>query len=411
MITLEHCRSLDAADPLRPFADRFERPAGDRIFLDANSIGAMPRTVPARLERLCREVWTNERRRAWSSTDWLDRPRAIGAALAPLVGARPEDVTVADNTTVNLFKLLAQAWTIRRSGHVVVSERGNFPTDLYVLQGMARFLGGAPEIRLVDGDDDLAEAIDADVAVVHLSLVDYRSSRRRDMGAVNARAKAAGALTLWDLSHAAGAIPIDLMGTGADFAVSCGYKYLCGGPGAPALIWAHPDHGDAAWPAICGWMGHADTFAFAGDYVPMPGVGRYATGTPPVIANEAFWAMAEIWAEVDPTTLWAKHRALGDLLIALLDQECGGLGIAIAAPVDYDRRGGHVAVTHPHAGPVCEALVEAGVVSSFRKPDALRFGLGPLYLSHVEIWEAVRRLKAILVAESWRAARFQAVKV
>lgn len=413
--SLEQCRALDAADPLASVRDRFAPPVEGRIHLDANSIGAMPASVPDRLRHLTQEVWVGKRRRAWGEEPWLDRPRQIGAALAPMLGADGDDVLATDNTTVNLFKLLDYAWRIRHGGRVILTEAGNFPTDLYVLQGLANVVADPPEIRAVADRANLIDAIGPDTAIVYLSHVDYRSSDRWDMADINGRARQAGALTVWDLSHAAGAIPIDLMGRdsgqAADFAVTCGYKYLCGGPGGPSLLWVHPDHGQAAWPTICGWMGHADTFAFDAGYAPRGDIGRHAAGTPSVIANEVFWAAAEVWAAVDPADVWAKHRSLSALAIGAVEQQCARHGVTIASPRDYDRQGGHIALSHPAAGPLCEALVEAGVVTSFRKPGSLRFGLGPLYLSHEDVWIAVKRLAAILDEGRWREDRFQTVAV
>jgi kynureninase len=231
------------------------------------------------------------------------------------------------------------------------------------------------------------------------------------MADINRRAHEVGALTVWDLSHSTGAVPLSLVADDADFAVGCGYKYLSGGPGSAAYLWVHPRHGDRAWPTICGWMGHADVFAFATEYEPHQGAWRHATGTPAVIANEVFACAAAMWRDVDAQQLWNKHQALGDLMINTLEQECGDLGVTINTPREYDKRGGHIGFSHAGAGPLCEALLDAGVVGSFRKPDALRFGLGALYLRYEDVWETVSRLKKILIEESWRDERFQKVSV
>jgi len=320
-------------------------------------------------------------------------------------------VLACDSTTVNLFKLLTYAWRTRTSGSVVLTEKGNFPTDLYVAQGLPGVIAGNPALKVCDSRKELVDAIGDETAVVYLSHVDYRTSERWNMADINARAHAVGAVTLWDLSHSAGAIPVDLMGTDADYAVGCGYKYLCSGPGGPAYLWVHPRHGNAAWPTIAGWMGHEDVFAFAKQYGPLPGAARHGAGTPMVIANEVAWCAAEIWQEVKPQQLWDKHKALGELLIALLDQECGPLGVEVNSPRDYDQCGGHIGFSHPGAGPVVEALLAANVVGSFRKPNAIRFGLGALYLSYEEIWDAVDRLREILETESWRDPKLQKVSV
>lgn len=410
MITEQDCRARDEADPLHSIRDRFAKAESGTIYLDANSMGAMPKDVPARLERLCREGWVEARRRGWTKFDWLDLPHDIGSAIAPFIGAEPNDVIVADSTSINLFKILAYAWERRQSGKIILTERANFPTDIYIAEGLSRMLGD-PEVQLVDSKADLIPTIGADVAIVYLSLVDYRTSERWDMEEITKLAHEAGALVVFDLSHAAGAIPVDLKAANADFAVGCGYKYLSGGPGSPAYIYVRPDHQDNAWPAIAGWIGHADYFAFADHYAPGDGVNRFMTGTPTVVANEVFSAAASILRNVRPADVFAKHRSLSDLTKALFAQECANFGIEVVSPLDYDRQGGHIAFRAPGAGAVTEALLAHGVVSSFRRPEQIRFGLGPLYLSHHDVWTAISRLKEIMVQELWRAPEFQQVSV
>ncbi len=317
---------------------------------------------------------------------------------------------VADSTSVNLFKILAYAWQRRQSGNVILTERANFPTDIYIAEGFSRLLSD-PEVELIDNKADLIPAISEDVAIVYLSLVDYRTSERWDMADITRRAHEAGALVIFDLSHATGAVPVDLKAADVDFAVGCGYKYLSGGPGSPAYIYVRPDHQDDAWPAIAGWIGHADYFAFADHYAPGDGVNRFMTGTPTVVANEVFSAAASILRDVRPTDLFAKHRSLSDLTKALLAQECAAFGIELVSPSDYDKQGGHIAFRAPGAGAVTEALLADGVVSSFRRPEQIRFGLGPLYLSHHDIWTAISRLKKIMETEIWRAPEYQKVSI
>ena len=406
-----YCQMLDQQDPLASLRDHFTAARSGTIFLDANSMGAMPSTVPTQLADFFSNAWVELRRQGWNRCEWLQRPQQIGAAIAPLIGAASDTVLACDNTTVNLFKLLAYAWHIRPSGAVILTEDGNFPTDLYVAQGLPRVLDGRPEVRICQSRAELLESITEEVAVVYLSHVDYRSSERWDMAEINHRAQTVDALTVWDLSHAAGAIPVELTASGADFAVGCGYKYLSMGPGGPAYLWMHPRHAERAWPVICGWMGHRDVFAFATEYAPLPGTPAQATGTPAVIANEVAWCAAQIWQQVDPSLLWAKHQMLSDLMMHLLQQECAALGVALNSPLDYDQRGGHISFSHAAAGPVCEALLDAGVVGSFRKPNALRFGLGALTLRFEDVWEAVARLKDILSSERWREPRYQHVSV
>ncbi len=405
------CRRLDAiASPLDALRERFAAGAPDTLYFDANSIGPMPRDVPARMQRVLDEGWRVARRRSWNEADWLEMPRALGAAIAPIVGAAPDDVVVCDSTSVNQYKLLRHALALAAPRRVIVVERDVFPSNRYAAEGIAH--AGLAELRLVAHADALDEALaPGDVAVVALSHVDYRTAERLDMARVTARVHAAGALASWDLSHSAGAVAIALRDADADLAVGCGYKYLCGGPGAPAFAYVHPRHHAGAWPAICGWMGHRDTFAFAGDYVPGDGPARLLVGTPPVLANAAFAAAADIWRAVDPAQLDARHRSLTDTLIALLEQRCASLGVEIASPREHARRGGHVAVRFEGAGALANALVEAGVVVSARKPDALRFGVHPLATTHAELWQAVERLHEILRTQRWRDPRHAAASV
>jgi len=411
MITLAHCQALDARDPLAFLRASFAQPQEDTIYLDGNSVGAMPADAPDRVHALLTQGWRDARRRGWSYFDWLEKPWLLGQALSHLLGARPHDVIFSDNTSVNLFKLLAYAWKINPQRPVIVSERYNFPTDIYIAQGLAHFLDGQAQLRLIDHPDELSAALGPDVGVVYLSHVDYRSSYRWPMRQTSQAVNACGALVFWDLSHAAGAIPVELQADGADFAVGCGYKYLCGGPGAPAWLYVHPHHQEKDWPVIAGWMGHEDIFAFAPNYAPSAGVRRHLTGSPSILANQAMSAAADLWKQVKPADLGWKHQSLSELLVDLLRERCAHLGVTVTSPLDYAQRGGHLTFRHPGAGSVTEALLALGVVSSFRKPDSIRFGLSPLYLSHADIWTAVDRLVQVLETKVWKEPRFAKVSV
>lgn len=412
MIDLARCRALDAQDPLRAARERFARAGEDAIFLDGNSIGPMPADVPERLRRVLLEGWRDARSRGWSRFDWLEKPRLLGEGIAHLIGAGKSDVVFCDSTSVNLFKILGYAWQLQRTQRpVIVTETYNFPTDVYVAEGLARFVGGQVEVRLIDRPEDLERALTAQVGVLYLSHVDYRSSRRWDMAAVNRQAAAAGILTVWDLSHSAGAVAVDLAGSGADFALGCGYKYLCGGPGAPAWLYVNPRHQDRAWPIIAGWMGHEDPFAFSPSYAPARDVRRHLTGTPGIIANEAMAAAVDIWRGVKVADLDWKHRSLTETLIQLLEEQCGEFGLRVICPRRYEERGGAVVFSHPGAGAVSEALLAHGVVNSFRKPDAIRFGVSPLALSHEDLWRAVCRLRGVLSAGAWGDPKYERVSV
>lgn len=378
------------------------------IYLDANSIGPMPRDAPARMAALLENGWRRDRRRGWNNQDWLDHPRSLGSAVAHLIGAAKGDVLVCDTTSMNLYKLLRHALAVAAPRRVVVAEQSVFPSNRYVAEGIAK--AGLADLVTIASVHELEAALAADeVAVVTLSHVDYRSSVRLDMAEVTALSHRHGALVLWDLSHSAGAVAIDLHAADADYAVASGYKYLCGGPGAPALLYLHPRLQSLSWPAVCGWMGHAAPFSFVPEYEPAPGVAAQLAGTPAVIANAAWSAAADLWRQVDPLAMDLRHRSLSETLIELIDQQCAGLGIEVSSPRQHRRSGGHVTLrlTAPAADVenLGEALLAARVVASTRKPDSLRFALHPLATSHVDVWEAVQRLREILLEQPVGRAR------
>lgn len=414
MLTLENCLALDSTDPLAAVRERFEPAPQGRICLDANSMGALPRSAVARIEHAMREEWSAHRRHAWTVSNWLDAPQRIGAAYAPLLGAQADEVIATDNTTANLHKLLVYGLRMASadpSRRCIVHEADGFPTDCHVVQGLVHHGEGRWLSRPVSSPGDLDAALDGEVAMVLLSHADYRSSFRWDMQAVNRRVHHAGARILWDLSHSAGAIPVDLNGSAADFAVVCGYKYLCGGPGAAALAYIRRDLQNRGWPTLPGWLGHARRMDFEPAYEPASGMLSLIGGTMPVLQNVVMEAAAEIWAGIDPSHLAGKHRSLSTTLVRLLEEQCGPLGVRLASPADYDRRGGHVAFSCPGGGAACEALLADGVIGSFRQPDVIRFGLSALTTSHAELWDAVARLRSILVEERWRDSRFSSVSV
>ena len=415
-LTREACAALDANDPLALVAELFEPAPDGVIFLDGNSMGAMPRAAPVRAMQLLQNEWSRHRRHAWTVADWLDAPQRIGADYAALLGARPEDVIATDNTTLNLHKMLGYALQLSALGgsrqrRYVVYEQDGFPTDIHVAQGLIEHSRGQWLARPVRHPEELREALRDDVAAALLSHGDYRSSYRWDMPAVNAEAHAVGVRVVWDLSHTAGVVPIDLTRSEADFAVVCSYKYLSAGPGAAALAWIRPELQDQGWPVLPGWLGHADRMHFQGDYRPAPGVLSLVTGTMPVIQNAIAETASRIFAKLEPQQLWSKHRSLSETLVTLLAERCGEYGLRLACPSDYDHRAGHVAFSHAGGGALCEALLDAGVVASFREPDVIRFGLAPITLAHVDLWDAVERLCFILNEERWRNPRFAKVSV
>jgi kynureninase len=403
--SLADAKALDAADPLAPFRDRFALPDA-LIYLDGNSLGALPKATPAVLDQVARQEWGRGLIGSWNAADWIGAPQRAGAKIARLVGAKANEVVVADSTSVNLFKLLGAALARDPARRVILSEPGNFPTDLYVAQGLER-LGLGARLKLVERER-LAEALDEEVAVLMLTHVHYKTGARHDMAALSGRARAAGALSLFDLSHSAGAVAVDLGAAGADLAVGCGYKYLNGGPGAPAWLYVAERWQDALASPLTGWMGHAEPFAFGDAYAPAPGLDRFLCGTPPILQIAALECGLDLMLEADAGALFAKGQALCDLFIEAVDAFAANHGLALATPRDAARRGGHVSWRHADGYAVMQALIEAGVVGDFRAPDMLRFGFAPLYNTFEDAWRAAETLRAVLADGRWRAMRFAA---
>jgi kynureninase len=400
-LTRAYAETLDAADPLAAFRDRFVLDP-TVTYLDGNSLGRLPASTAERLRRAVEEEWGAGLIRSWA--DWMSLSAEVGDLIGTgILGARPGEVIVSDSTTVNLYKLAAAALDARPGRRVVVIDDDNFPTDLYVFQGLAAQRG--LELRIVHTDLDagldpgaLRAAVDTDVALVSLSHVAYRSGALVDMAAITRIAHDAGALTLWDLSHAAGSVPVPLSAAGADLAVGCTYKYLNGGPGAPAFLYVRSELQAALRQPIWGWFGQADQFTMGARYDPVPGIARFTVGTPSVLATYAVAEGARIVAEAGIGRLRAKGMALTSYLIELADAVLAPLGFSVASPRDAERRGAHVSLHHPAAWQVCQALLHRNVVPDFRTPDRLRLGPAPLYTRFTEVWEGVDRMRAIVAA-------------
>ena len=401
--TREACAALDRDDPLAFARDRFDLPPGV-IYLDGNSLGALPKATADALAQQTRDAWGRGLIRSWNSAGWIDAPLRVGARIARLIGAGADEVVVTDSTSVNLFKLASAAVALRPGRRVILSEPGNFPTDLYMLQGLCAQLGGAVELKCVPRDR-IAEALDETVAVLVLTHVHYTSGEVFDMAGLTARAQAAGALTLWDLSHSTGALPVDLNGAGADLAVGCGYKYLNGGPGAPAFAYVARRHQDGLRQPLSGWMGHAAPFAFVDAYQPAEGIGRVLCGTPSVLAMTALDCGVATFDGVEMAQVRAKSMSLSGLFLDLLEARLPGV-FQLVSPRHAADRGSHVSLAHPDGYPIMAALIADGVIGDFRAPDRLRFGFTPLYLSHTDVFDAVEILVRIMRTERWRDPRF-----
>jgi kynureninase len=401
-VTIEEARRLDASDPVAFARERFRLPDGV-IYLDGNSLGALPTAAPAALANTAERQWGEDLIASWNKHDWIDWPTRIAARLAPIVGAKPNELLIADSTSVCLFKLLAAAVRARPGRKTLLSQRRNFPTDLYVAQGAAGILGLT--LRAVEADEVIG-TIDMDTAVVTLTHVDYRSAAFYDMRTVNDAASKAGALLVWDLSHSAGAIELDLNGAGAELGVGCGYKYLNGGPGAPAFIYV-AEHLQAELPnLIQGWMGHAEPFAFVDEYRPAEGMLKFLTGTPSILALAALDAGLATFDGVGMCDIAAKSRSLSQLFIDEVEARCGD-EVRLASPRDPAQRGSHVVFEHPEGFAVMQALIARGVVGDFRAPDLMRFGFAPLYNSHAEMVGAAAALALVLTTGEWDQPLFR----
>jgi kynureninase len=402
--SLADCKALDARDLLAASRARFHLPAG-MVYLDGNSLGALPKATEARVREVISAQWGADLIKSWNKHDWIGLPHRVGAKIAQLVGAKPHEIVVADSTSLNVFKALHAALGHRTGRRVILSDDGNFPTDLYMAQGLAELLDDKHELVILPAER-IPDALTEDVAVLMLTEVDYRTGRRHDMQALTKAAQEAGALVLWDLAHSAGAFPVDLNGCNADFAVGCGYKYLNGGPGAPAFIFVAERWQGTATQPLFGWMGHAAPFAFDLDYRPRDGIDRFLVGTPPILSLAALEAGLDEFAGVDMQQVRDKSIALGDLFIALVERELAGHGLTLASPRDGRQRGSQVSFRHPDGYPIMQALIARGVVGDFRAPDILRFGFTPLYLGYADVWEAVQRLKAVMAEGAWKAPEF-----
>ena len=398
--SLADARALDECDPLRGWRDSFELPDGV-IYLDGNSLGVLPRATAPRVAAAIEREWGCGLIRSWNDHDWIGAPQRVGAKIARLIGAAGDEVIVADSTSVNLFKLVVAAGELHPDRPEIVTESGNFPTDLHVARRAAELLGK----RLIAVPPEaLVDAIGPASAVVVLSHVHYRTGYRHDMTALSARACANGALLVWDLSHSVGAVPLDLPRAEAQLAVGCGYKYLNGGPGAPAFLYVGRELHERLRSPIAGWMGHRAPFAFGDEYEPAVGAERFLAGTPPIISLLALEAGLDVLREVDMDAVFAKSSALFALFARLVAARCPGF--ELVTPVTDDQRGSHIAFAHPHAHAIVQALIERGVIGDFRTPDVARFGLTPLYTRFADIWQAVDILADVMATGAWSDPRF-----
>lgn len=431
MTTLQDCQALDAQDALRPLRDRFTLPEGV-IYLDGNSLGAQPKAAAARVAEVVTQEWGQDLITSWNKAGWITLPERLGNQFAPWLGVGQGELVFTDTASINLYKVLSAAARIAREDSPdrkkLISERSNFPTDLYIAQSVCQEYG--LELVLLE-PEEIAGALQADVAICMLTHVNYRTGAMHDMAAVTAAAHAQGILCVWDLCHSAGAVPVDLKGADADFAVGCSYKYLNGGPGAPAFVWAHPRLINRFWQPLSGWFGHAEPFKFVPDYHPAQGIQRYLCGTQPMISLSVLQCGIDIYTEAEQfggmAALRAKSLALTDLFIQLVEERCQGHGLGLATPREPAARGSQVCLTREEglgvdgkdsgAYAIVQALIARGVIGDFRKGDGgkglhkdiLRFGFTPLYVGFADVWNAVEHLRQVLESGEWKRPEFNQI--
>ena len=403
--TRDDLAALDQRDPLRIYRERSELPEGI-IYLDGNSLGPLPKGVKARMREVVETQWGHDLIAGWNLHDWVNLPGRVGAKIAQLVGAESDEVIATDSTSINLFKLLAGAVLLRPERRVIVSDSDNFPTDLYMAQGVNELFGGRYELRFVK-HNQVPAAIDEDAAVVLLTHVDYRTGARYDMPAITSLAHRHGALMLWDLAHSAGALSVDLNGCDADLAVGCGYKYLNGGPGAPAFLFIARRLQAHLQPLLSGWFGHAAPFDFSADYAPAIGIRRMLCGTPPILSLAALDAALDVFADIDLQQIQDKSVMLTQSFIALVEAHCAGFGLELATPRKPAERGSQVCLTHSEGYAIVQALIARGVIGDFRAPNIVRFGFAPLYLRHQDVWDAAMHLHDVLATRAWDTPKFK----
>lgn len=406
-ITLADAERMDASDPLASYADRFSLPDG-HVYLDGNSLGAAPKAALDEMDTAVRIEWADQLIASWSAAGWWDLGEALGDQVARLIGADPGTTVVCDTTTINIYKALHAAVALRPGRTKVLTERTGFPTDTYAAEGVVSTLDGV-SLELVDVDDRaFVDGLDDSVAVVLINHIDYRTARLRDMAVLTEAVHSVGAVAVWDLCHSAGVYPVDLTRCEVDFAVGCTYKFLNGGPGAPAFISVAPRHLEVASSPLQGWWGHSDPFAMEETYRAHPGIRRFMVGTQPILSMRAIQASLDMYADVDLQAVRDKSTSLTELFIALVDQECGDHDLEVMSPRSAHERGAQVSLWCTDGRAIMSAMAAAGVHGGFRNPGVMRFGFAPLYISHGDVFEAVRRLKHILDTEEWRKPEFQA---
>ena len=404
-LTRSDCIALDRQDPLADCRDRFAIPA-DIIYLDGNSLGALSGATLPSITKIIEQEWGHDLIQSWNKAGWFELPSTLGDRIATLIGSAPGQVVVCDNTSINLYKALHAALQINQGRHRILAHKGDFPTDLYVIEGVAAGCGRETRVELIADEQNITQHFDSDVAVAVLSQINFKTSAVLDMASVNQAARTHGVLVIWDLCHSAGVYPVELDLHQADFAVGCTYKYLNGGPGAPAFVYAAKRHHSLLAQPLSGWWSHADPFAFSQKYIPAQGIKRMLSGTQPILSMRGVECGLNTYSGVKMDDVRAKSVSLCHLFIELIKQECTEFGLEVIGPDNLEARGSHVSIAFEHGYSIVQAMIEKGVVGDFRAPNLMRFGFAPLYISHVQVWEAVDVLKQCLREKAWRNPKY-----
>ncbi len=406
-LNLEDIKSLDDLDPLSEYREEFYLPK-NTIYFDGNSLGPVPTKTIENLNKTINEEWGRDLINSWNKADWINLPQTLGNKIAPLLGAKSGEVVVVDSTSVNLFKVLTSALRLNNNRKKIVSESTNFPSDLYILEGVNGMLSNQYECLLIEDDDiDIEEYIDSSIAVVMLSHINYKTGRISNMKKITDYAHKKGALVVWDLSHSVGVIPMDLHNIGVDFAVGCTYKHLNGGPGAPGFLYVHSDLIEKVSQPLSGWLGHSDPFAFDRKYVPANNINKFICGTPSILSYKAVESGLDVFDGISMEQVRKKSTQLSELFIELIEQECGEFGFKLFSPNDASQRGSQISYRHENAYPIMQSLISRGIIGDYREPNILRFGISPLYMRYEDVWSAIMCLKNIMQANEWDSSNFK----
>ena len=405
-IKLSDLKHLDKQDPLSKYREEFFLPK-NTIYFDGNSLGPVPTKTIKNLNKTINEEWGKDLINSWNKANWINLPQALGDKIAPLLGAKSGEVVVVDSTSLNLFKVLTSALRLNKNRKKVVSESTNFPSDLYILEGVNGMLNNHYECQLIDDDINFEKYIDSSTAVVMLSHINYKTGRISDMKKITDYAHQQGALVVWDLSHSVGVIPMDLHNIGVDFAVGCTYKHLNGGPGAPGFLYVHSDLIAIVSQPLSGWLGHSDPFAFEAKYTPANNINKFICGTPSILSYKAVESALDIFDEISLEQVREKSIQLSELFIKLIQQECGDFGFELFSPIDAALRGSQISYKHENAYPIMQSLISRGIIGDYREPNILRFGISPLYMRYEDVWSAIICLKNIMQSNEWDSSNFK----